>query len=165
MELHSRISHPLSPVCCWTMYPGLTGVLALRAGMEGLGRPCVCLEGGTSRPGDSKLVCALVEKQDVRRMPRVEDIQGCPAVSATVEKSLCFSSLFCWMALWVSEKRQALEIASTALSALSFRPRITKVHFKETQFELRVLGKDVSFCGHLAALWEERMLSFWSLVT
>lgn len=26
-----------------------------------------------------------------------------------------------------------------------YRPRITKVHFKETQFELRVLGKDVSF--------------------
>ncbi|NXN42936.1 E41LA protein, partial [Rhinoptilus africanus] len=26
-----------------------------------------------------------------------------------------------------------------------FWPRITKVHFKETQFELRVLGKDVSF--------------------
>lgn len=31
-------------------------------------------------------------------------------------------------------------------SALFSRPRITKVHFKETQFELRVLGKDVSSC-------------------
>ncbi|KAJ8791233.1 hypothetical protein J1605_020673 [Eschrichtius robustus] len=33
-----------------------------------------------------------------------------------------------------------------------FWPRITKVHFKETQFELRVLGKDVSLCLVLSFL-------------
>lgn len=33
-----------------------------------------------------------------------------------------------------------------------YRPRITKVHFKETQFELRVLGKDVSFYLYLKRL-------------
>lgn len=53
---------------------------------------------------------------------------------------------------WCLNSEKVLKTTTPVLSALFFRPRITKVHFKETQFELRVLGKDVSFRGHVALL-------------
>lgn len=47
---------------------------------------------------------------------------------------------------WISERLILKNSTTTTIFLFFFRPRITKVHFKETQFELRVLGKDVSFC-------------------
>lgn len=138
------VGFPTHPhVCWWRMDPGLSGVLTLtgkkwRDGElwypQGMGIPSLF----------------VYLWRNMGMMSRAEDMQGGSTVSSTVHKRACIAQPC--PAGYPSEFGKVLKTTTPVLSALYFRPRITKVHFKETQFELRVLGKDVSFRGHIALL-------------
>lgn len=143
------VGFPTHPhVCWWPMDSGLTGVLALtgkewRGRNEGIGELW-------DPQGTGILSLFVYLWRNIGMVSRAEDMRGCSVVSSAVHKRACIAQSS--PAGYPSEFWKVQKTTNPVLPALFFRPRITKVHFKETQFELRVLGKDVSFRGHIALL-------------
>lgn len=111
---------------------------------ERLGRPQHYTVSGKAvlpGPGDAKLVCIHWRSPGEWEGSEFRKVSRAVATYEGAGRSHLFSH---WILLWISD--WFLKAAVAPPSALFFRPRITKVHFKETQFELRVLGKDVSLC-------------------
>lgn len=157
-KLYSRISHPSS---CALVAHGSRSYWSFSSNWEGM-------EGKEWRIGElwdpqgtGILSLFVYLWRNIGMVSRAEDMRGCSVVSSTVHKRA-------WIAQsspagYPSEFWKVQKTTTPVLSALFFRPRITKVHFKETQFELRVLGKDVSFRRHIALLWRAGLAC--SLVT